>query len=87
MNLWDAAPLQTIIEEAGGTFTDWKGSPRSIRAKRLPPTASSPTKCWVSPGKNRVVCTLGKQNLLSDSAAVVFARCPSPGISLYLRFL
>jgi len=25
MNLWDAAPLQTIIEEAGGRFTDWKG--------------------------------------------------------------
>jgi histidinol phosphatase-like enzyme (inositol monophosphatase family) len=27
MNLWDAAPLQTIIEEAGGTFTDWQGRP------------------------------------------------------------
>lgn len=26
MNLWDAAPLQTIIEEAGGRFTDWKGN-------------------------------------------------------------
>jgi histidinol-phosphatase len=25
MNLWDAAPLQTIIEEAGGQFTDWQG--------------------------------------------------------------
>jgi histidinol phosphatase-like enzyme (inositol monophosphatase family) len=25
MNLWDAAPLQTIIEEAGGKFTDWRG--------------------------------------------------------------
>jgi len=25
MNLWDAAPLQTIIEEAGGHFTDWQG--------------------------------------------------------------
>ena len=22
MNLWDAAPLQTVIEEAGGTYTD-----------------------------------------------------------------
>jgi histidinol-phosphatase len=31
MNLWDAAPLQTVIEEAGGTFTDWKGTP-TIRA-------------------------------------------------------
>ena len=27
MNLWDAAPLQTIIEEAGGQFTDWQGQP------------------------------------------------------------
>lgn len=25
MNLWDAAPLQTVIEEAGGQFTDWQG--------------------------------------------------------------
>jgi fructose-1,6-bisphosphatase/inositol monophosphatase family enzyme len=27
MNLWDAAPLQTVIEEAGGRFTDWQGRP------------------------------------------------------------
>ena len=27
MNLWDVAPLQPIIEEAGGTFTDWSGQP------------------------------------------------------------
>lgn len=26
MALWDAAPLQVIMEEAGGTFTDWQGS-------------------------------------------------------------
>jgi histidinol phosphatase-like enzyme (inositol monophosphatase family) len=26
MNLWDAAALQPILEEAGGTFTDWKGN-------------------------------------------------------------
>src|SRR5262249_55965252 len=25
MNLWDCAPLLPIIEEAGGTFTDWRG--------------------------------------------------------------
>lgn len=31
MNLWDAAPLQTVIEEAGGKFTDWRGNP-TIRA-------------------------------------------------------
>jgi histidinol phosphatase-like enzyme (inositol monophosphatase family) len=27
MNLWDAAPLQTVIQEAGGRFTDWQGTP------------------------------------------------------------
>ena len=29
MNLWDCAALLPIIEEAGGTFTDWRGR-RSI---------------------------------------------------------
>jgi histidinol phosphatase-like enzyme (inositol monophosphatase family) len=27
MNVWDSAALQPIIEEAGGTFTDWQGNP------------------------------------------------------------
>ena len=27
MNLWDAAALQPILEESGGTFTDWRGQP------------------------------------------------------------
>ncbi len=27
MWLWDCGPLQVILEEAGGTFTDWKGTP------------------------------------------------------------
>ena len=27
MNLWDAAALQPIIEEAGGRFSDWAGAP------------------------------------------------------------
>ena len=26
MNLWDAAAIQPILEEAGGTFTDWTGT-------------------------------------------------------------
>lgn len=26
MNLWDCAPLLPIMEEAGGTFTDWRGT-------------------------------------------------------------
>ncbi|MFT5301103.1 MAG: histidinol-phosphatase [Mariniblastus sp.] len=28
LNIWDAAAVQPIIEEAGGTFTDWSGAPR-----------------------------------------------------------
>ncbi len=27
MNLWDAAAVAPIVEEAGGTFTDWSGKP------------------------------------------------------------
>lgn len=27
MNVWDCAALQPILEEAGGTFTDWAGTP------------------------------------------------------------
>lgn len=27
MNVWDAAAVQPIIDEAGGTFTDWQGRP------------------------------------------------------------
>ena len=30
MNVWDCAPLLPIVEEAGGTFTDWAGR-RTIR--------------------------------------------------------
>ena len=26
LNVWDAAALQPILEEAGGTFTDWRGT-------------------------------------------------------------
>ena len=26
MNLWDCAALLPIVEEAGGTFTDWQGT-------------------------------------------------------------
>ncbi len=28
MNVWDAAAVQPIVEEAGGRFTDWQGNPR-----------------------------------------------------------
>jgi histidinol phosphatase-like enzyme (inositol monophosphatase family) len=27
MAIWDCGPLQVILEEAGGAFTDWQGSP------------------------------------------------------------
>lgn len=25
MNRWDAAAVEVVVREAGGTFTDWKG--------------------------------------------------------------
>ena len=25
MSVWDAAALQPVLEEAGGTFTNWRG--------------------------------------------------------------
>ena len=28
MSIWDAAALQPIMTEAGGTFTDWAGQSR-----------------------------------------------------------
>ncbi len=27
MHVWDCGPFQVILEEAGGTFTDWRGTP------------------------------------------------------------
>ena len=27
MHVWDCAALQPVLEEAGGTFTDWRGTP------------------------------------------------------------
>jgi fructose-1,6-bisphosphatase/inositol monophosphatase family enzyme len=27
MSIWDAAALLPILQEAGGTFTDWRGTP------------------------------------------------------------
>jgi fructose-1,6-bisphosphatase/inositol monophosphatase family enzyme len=26
LNVWDAAAVQPVVEEAGGTFTDWQGN-------------------------------------------------------------
>jgi fructose-1,6-bisphosphatase/inositol monophosphatase family enzyme len=27
MHVWDAAALLPILQEAGGTYTDWRGTP------------------------------------------------------------
>ncbi len=27
VNIWDAAAVRPVIEEAGGVFTDWAGKP------------------------------------------------------------
>lgn len=34
MNIWDCAALLPVIEEAGGTFTDWKGQ-RTIKGNAI----------------------------------------------------
>ena len=34
MALWDAAALPPILEEAGGTFTDWRGNARLSGRRR-----------------------------------------------------
>lgn len=35
MAVWDCGPLQVILEEAGGTFTDWKGTPTIFGAEAI----------------------------------------------------
>jgi histidinol-phosphatase len=35
MNLWDNAALMPILTEAGGTFTDWSGTPTHTAAEAL----------------------------------------------------
>lgn len=35
MNVWDAAALQPILEEAGGTFTDWNGTPTILAGEGI----------------------------------------------------
>ena len=47
LNVWDAAAVQPIVEEAGGTFTDWQGHP-TIHAGEADrhERAGCWTKCW-----------------------------------------
>jgi len=35
MNVWDAAAIQPVMVEAGGTFTDWRGEPTIFRGEGL----------------------------------------------------
>lgn len=35
MNVWDAAAIQPILVEAGGTFTDWQGTPTIYNGEGL----------------------------------------------------
>ena len=39
LNLWDAAAVQIVIEEAGGRFTDWQGRPRIDSGDAIATTA------------------------------------------------
>ena len=40
MNLWDTAPLQPIIEAAGGKFFDWQGEPTVHRGEAVAANAA-----------------------------------------------
>jgi histidinol-phosphatase len=35
LNLWDAAALLPVVEEAGGTFTDWQGRPTTYSGQAI----------------------------------------------------
>jgi histidinol phosphatase-like enzyme (inositol monophosphatase family) len=35
MNIWDCAALRPVLEEAGGTFTDWSGTPTHTAPEAL----------------------------------------------------
>ncbi len=35
MAIWDCGPLQVILEEAGGTFTDWEGTPTIFNGEAI----------------------------------------------------
>lgn len=35
MNVWDCAALAPIVEEAGGTFTDWRGAPTILSGNAI----------------------------------------------------
>ena len=35
MEVWDCGPFQVILEEAGGTFTDWQGTPTIYAGESL----------------------------------------------------
>jgi fructose-1,6-bisphosphatase/inositol monophosphatase family enzyme len=35
MGLWDIAPMQPILEEAGGTLTDWQGNSTIYSAEAI----------------------------------------------------
>ena len=50
VNPWDVAATKAIIEEAGGTFTDWDGSRRSNDRTCSPATARSTPKRSISCG-------------------------------------
>ena len=40
LSIWDAAPLRPIIEEAGGVFTDWGGTPTHLGASAIATNAA-----------------------------------------------
>ena len=46
VSLWDLAPLDILVREAGGRFTALDGTPVPQAAMPWPPTATCTTRCW-----------------------------------------
>ena len=44
VSVWDLAPLDILVREAGGTFTAWTAQPARTAATRWPPTGSCTTR-------------------------------------------
>ncbi len=69
MHVWDCAALQPVIEEAGGTFTDWNGTPTIHATNSIATNGSCLTKSWRSQRQS----VTGRLRQLGDDLETEFA--------------
>ena len=87
VNLWDAAPLQPIIEEAGGHFTDWHGNPTVHRGEAIATNGLVTEEVLaIVRGGERHELGISGSRIDRYRPQAVLARCPSSADPLYLRF-